>query len=137
MGETGGFGLKTYIEITGTMTVIVHLQDDSELPEFEKVLKEVTGHDAAGGYAEFIATGKFKANAFKTKMLWDASETTHAAVQAAFESTSPVSMKIENPDGSETISGEAFISKMSRESKQEDAYICTVEIQPTGEWTVA
>lgn len=136
MGTQGGMGLVCKITVSNTLTALVHLQTGSSLPEFEKILKDVTGHDAAGKYAKLIATGKRKANPFNVKLLWDASEATHAAVQAAFDSDDPVAMSVESPDGNEVLAGEAHINKIGRTSEQEDGYMANVQVSPTGQWTV-
>lgn len=135
MGTQGGFGLVVKISIAAVMTVVAHVLD-GELPEFEKILKEVTGHDATGGYAEFIATGKRKLNAFNLTLLWDKAQATHAAMITAFNSEDPVNMSVQDPDGAEVIAFSAHIQKLGRISTQEDGYQCKVAIQPTGQPTI-
>lgn len=135
MGTQGGFGLKVKITVSTVLTAIAHITD-AEFPEFEKILKEVTGHDATGGYAEFIATGKRKVNSFPVTLAWDSSASTHAAILAAFDSNDAVAMSIEDPAGDEVISFNAHIQKVGRISDQEDGYKCKVTIQPTGQPTI-
>lgn len=134
MGVSGGFGAVLKITVTAQLTAVVHVVD-FEFPEFEKVLAEITAHDSAGGYAEYVATGKKKLNEFKCKITWDKSESTHAAIQSAFDSLDPVAMEVSSPDGSENIHFDGLVSKMGRTSEQEDAYFCEVTIQPTGQPT--
>lgn len=127
----GGFGTVVKIMVTASLTAITYAQE-IEFPEFEKVLADITGHDAPGGYEEIIATGKRKMNAFNVKLTWDVGQVTHAAVLAAFNSDSAVSMSVEDPDGYEVITFSAHISKLGRVAEQEEGYVCNVEIKPTG-----
>lgn len=135
MATQGGFGLQIRISVSATLTAIVHIQE-ADMPEFEKVLAEVTAHDSAGGYAEYIATGKRKVNEFEMTLLWDKAAATHAAVLAAFNSDAPVNMSVSDPDGAETIAFAAHVYKMGRVSEQEEGYQCVVTIQPTGQPTI-
>ncbi len=127
----GGFGTKIKINVSGTMTAIVFAQD-IEFPEFEKILADITGHDAPDGYDEVIATGKRKMNAFKVKLTWDFTQVTHAAVTAAFNSDNAVQMSVEDPDSIEVLTFMAHVAKLGRVAEQEEGYICDVEIKPTG-----
>lgn len=134
MTRQGGFGAKIRIgEAPGD--VIVHVEE-FEFPELEKLLVEVTGHDSPGGWAEYIETGKRRANAFNLTITWDRTQSTHQAVLAAFEAEGPVPMSVADPDEIETIIFDAKISKMGRITDQEGAYQCEVEIQPTGPVTI-
>lgn len=135
MATQGGYGLTIKIQVSATLTTIVHVLE-ADMPEFEKVLAEVTAHDSAGGYAEHIATGKRKINEFEMTLLWDKAAATHAAVIAAFNSDSPVNMSVADPDGAETIAFSAHVYKMGRVSEQEEGYQCKVSIQPTGQPTI-
>ncbi len=136
MTSKGGFGLTVKIKITATMTTIVDVLD-GEIPEFEKFLAEMTPHNATGGYAKHVATGKRKMNEFKLTLGWDADEATHAAVLAAFDGSPAVDMAIISPDGTdEVIAFSAHISKIGRISPQEDGYKCDVTVQPSGSPTM-
>lgn len=130
----GGFGAVLKINVSG-LQAVTHVVD-YEFPEFEKILAEITAHDSPGGYAEFISSGKRKMNAFTCKLVWDISETTHAAVVAAFDSDDAVNMSCEDPNGYEVIAFAAQISKLGRVAEQEEGYVCEVEIQPTGVPTI-
>lgn len=136
MGFQGGFGVKTKIMVSAALTVIVGITG-AEFPEFEKVLVESTAHDASGGWATHVDTGKRKLNSFKVTMNWDKSAPTQAAIVTAFNSTSPVNMGVEAPDGSEVITFSAHIAKIGRQTDQEGMFSCEVEIQPTGAPTIA
>lgn len=131
----GGFGAVIKIAVSSVLTAIVHVED-FEFPEFEKVVAEITGHDSPGGYAEYIASGKRKINSFSCTLVWDISETTHAAVLAAFDSDDSVNMSVEDPDSDEVIAFAAIVSKVGRVTEQEEGYKCKVEIQPTGVPTI-
>ena len=135
MAIQGGFGLSAKIMVGTVLTAIVHIID-GEIPEFERDLAEVTAHDSTSGYAEWIATGKRKVNSFKLTLAWDDSSPTHLAMVTNFASATSVSMSIQDPAGNEIIAFSAFIQKMSRISKQDDAFTCEVTIQPTGVATI-
>lgn len=127
----GGFGTVVKINVTSTLTAVAYAQD-IEFPEFEKILADITGHDAPGGYEEIIATGKRKMNEFKLKLTWDVSQTTHAAMLAAFNSDDVVGMSVEDPDSTEVIGFDAHVQKLGRIAEQEEGYVCEVTIKPTG-----
>jgi predicted secreted protein len=131
MTRQGGFGTVVKITVTSSLVAVTHAQD-IEFPEFEKILADITGHDAPGGYEEIIATGKRKMNAFKLKLTWDTAEATHAAMVAAFNSDETVAMSVEDPDGDEVIAFDAHVAKLGRVAEQEEGYVCEVEIKPTG-----
>ena len=131
----GGFGLIVKITITATLTAIAELID-GEIPEFEKVLAEMTPHSATNGYATHVATGKRKMGEFKVTLGWDSDDSTHAAILAAFDSNDPVVMSVVTPGADETIQFSAHISKVGRIAAQEDGYKCDVTIQPTGAPTI-
>lgn len=132
----GGFGLSLKITVGTSLTAVTFLLE-GEIPEFERFVAEATPHNATGGWAKFVGTGKRKLNEFKVTLGWDSDETTHAAMVTAFDSDSSVNMSVISPDGTdETIAFAAFITKMGRISEQEDAYKCEVTIQPTGKPTI-
>ena len=62
----GGFGMTVKLHIgTATPWTTIASVLDGEFPEFEKLVVESTGHDAASGYATCVATGKKQLNPFK------------------------------------------------------------------------
>lgn len=136
MAPQGGFGVKLKISVTSTLTVIAGIKE-TDFPEFEKAMADVTGHDSTGGWAEHLPTGKRMANPFTCTVFWDESNNTHAAIKTAFDGEAPVNMSIEDPDGDEVIAFAAHITKMGRVSEQEDAFMCEIEIQPTGAVTIS
>lgn len=131
----GGFGLALKIMIGTTLTAIVGVED-APFPKFKKFISESTGHDAAGGYYTAVATGKRRLEPITVTLIWDKAQATHAAVVTALDSTDPVSMSIEDPDGDEVIAFSAHIEAISRISQQEQTYRAQVEIHPTGAPTI-
>jgi predicted secreted protein len=131
----GGFGLIVQIKISSTLTAIAQLLD-GEIPEFEKFIAEMTPHNASGGYAVQVATGKRKMNEFKVTLGWDSDDSTHAAILTAFASNDPVDMAVITPGTDESIAFSAHITKVGRVSPQEDGMKCDVSIQPTGAPTI-
>lgn len=136
MTTRGGFGLQIKMEITGVQTAIVDVVD-GDIPKFVKVLAEMTSHSATGGYAQHVATGKRRVEAFNFTVGWDKDETTHAAVKAAYDSDSAVNMQVITPGADETISGSAHVFEIGRISEQEDGFQAEIAIQPTGQWAAA
>jgi hypothetical protein len=131
----GGMGMALKIDVSSTLTAIAHVQEVDDL-ELEKFLDEMTGHDATGGYAEYVDTGKRKINPLTCTIGWDDSETTHTTIITAFDGTDPVDMSAEDPGSTEVIAFSAFIQKMGRMYKQEGGYRAKVTIQPSGPPTI-
>lgn len=136
MAGQGGFGVILKIDVSTTLTAVTHVLE-VEFPKFKKFLFESTAHDSPGGYAEWQATGKRAVEAFTCKLLWDKTDTTHAAMVTAFDSDAAVTCSVADPDGNETISFEAIVEELGRVAEQEDGYTCEVKIQPTGQPTIA
>jgi predicted secreted protein len=135
MSTTGGFGVQVQITTTG-LTAVANMTDVDAFA-MRKILADVTAHDSTAGYAEHIATGKREIDSFKCTLVWDVADTTHAAIVTAFDSDDPVAMAWIDPASSETISGNAHIAAISRIAQQDAAYTAEIEIQPTGQWTIA
>lgn len=136
MAGQGGFGVQLKIMVGTVLTAVANMID-VDYPELEKILSESTGHDSTAGYAEYIATGKYKANEFTCTLTWDSADATHAAIVTAFDAAAAVSMSIEDPDSVEVISGSAHIRVVTRISRQEEHFQAEVAIQPTGQWSIA
>ena len=136
-GTVGGFGLQVKITVGTSLTAIAHLLEGSELPKMKKFLAEATSHSATGGWATKVATGKRSLESFKVVLGWDSDDTTHAAIQTAFDSNSPVNMSVISPDSDETIAFSAHIEEIARLTGQEDAYTAEVMISPTGKPTIS
>lgn len=137
MTTEGGFGLLVKITVGTALTAIAQLLEGSEMPKFKKYIAEATPHNATGGWAVRIATGKRSLESFKVVLGWDSDEATHAAMQAAFDSDNAVNMSVVSPDGSdETIAFAAHIEEIARMLGQEDAYKAEVMITPTGKPTI-
>lgn len=134
MAKQGGFGLVVKIN-TGSLTAIANVVD-AEFPEQRQTLAEITAHDSTSGYREYMATGLRELASFKMTLIWDESETTHAAIVTAFGSDASVGMSIEDPAGAEVIAFDAFIEVIGRISKAEEAYQAEITVQPTGAPTI-
>jgi hypothetical protein len=135
MAKQGGFGLEVKIDVSGSQTAIVYMVD-GDMPVQMKELVDVLSHDSASGYREFLDTGVRELGEFPITVLWDDTQTTHAAVLTAFGSTSAVSMSVLDPAGQETIAFSAFVRQISRVAKIPDAYKATITIRPTGAPTI-
>lgn len=132
----GGFGLIVKIDIGGVLTAMAELLEGSELPKFKKFIAEATPHNATGGYAKRVATGKRSLESFKVVLGWDKDEATHAAIRTAFDSNDPVNMSVVSPGSDETIAFSAHIEEVGRMLGQEEVYTAEVMITPTGAPTV-
>ena len=137
MTVEGGYGLDVKITVGTTLTTFVSLLEGSEMPKFKKFIAEATPHNATGGWAVRVATGKRSLESFKVVLGWDTDEATHAAVQTAFDSDAAVNMSVVSPDGAdETIAFSAHIEEIGRMPAQEDIYKAEVMITPTGAPTI-
>jgi len=135
MTVQGGYGVVLKIMVSTVLTAVANLKD-IDFPKFTKFVAESTGHDATNGYYTAVATGKRRLEAFNATLGWDDSDTTHAAIVAAFDSDAAVSMSIEDPSGNEVIAFSAHIEAIGRIAKQEDEYVAEVTIHPTGSATI-
>lgn len=136
-GTEGGFGLQVKITVGTSLTALTYLLEGSEMPKFKAFIAEATPHSATGGWAKRVHTGKRSLEPFKVVLGWDSDESTHGAVQTAFDSDSSVNMSVISPDGSdETIAFSAFIEEISRMPAQEDVYKAEVMLTPTGKPTI-
>lgn len=131
----GGFGVKLKITVSAALTAVAHLLD-VDFPEFEKLMADATAHDSTDGWDEVIPTGRKNSSEFEATLLWNADDNTHKAILDAFNADSSMPMTIEDPAGVEVIGFDGFITKMGRESKQDDGYKCVVTIKPTGVITI-
>lgn len=136
MGQ-GAFGVSLKMQ-TGTATNQTAIADilEAEFPEQERFLADVTSHDSASGYAEYISTGLRALNAFTVTLLWDVDETTHAAIMTAFAAETATNFTIQDPDGDEIIAFAGFVQKVGRIVVMKDGYKAQITIQPTGAPTI-
>jgi len=135
MAVQGGYGVVLKIMVSTTLTAIANVLD-VDYPRLMKYIAESTAHDSTSGYYEAIATGKRRAEPFTARILWDDSETTHTAIITAFASEAAVSMSLNDPDSSETLTFSAHIEAIGRIAKQEGNYEAEVVIHPTGAVTI-
>lgn len=136
MTAQGGFGLTAQIDVSCVLTAIVDVLEGSELPKFKKFIADMTPHSSTNGWTVRVATGKRSLESFKLVLGWDSDAATHAAVQAAFDSDSPVDMTVASPGSDETIAFSAHIEEIARMTPQEDGYTAEVMVTPTGAPTI-
>jgi hypothetical protein len=138
MTMQGSTGVRLKITISSTLTAIVNLLDAPNFPEQVKFLADMTPHPTTGTttYTKMVDSGMRQLTSFTVTLGWDASDSTHAAVMAAFDGTDPVGMSIEDPAGGEVIGFDAFIEKVGRVSALKDGYKASVMITPTGSPTI-
>jgi hypothetical protein len=127
----GGFGTKMTIDVAGSLA-IAYAETIGDI-SMKKIIADMTGHDSPGGWQENIDTGKRSMDPFDMKLTWDpTNQTSHAALQTAFNSRLSYPVTWEDPLGLETIGFNAIISQLSRATPQENVLTCTVKITPTG-----
>lgn len=135
-GTIGGFGLTVKIQAGTNLQALTYLLE-GELPKFKAFIAEATPQNATGGWAKRVHSGKRSLESFKVTLGWDSDETTHAAVQTAFDANAAVNMSVTSPDGSdEVIAFSAFIEEIGRVTESEGAYKAEVMITPTGKPTI-
>jgi hypothetical protein len=136
MAAQGSFGIAVQIDVSSTPTALASVLD---LPEVSlmKYIAESTAHDSTDGFYEATDTGKRRIDPITVTLAWDTSETTHGAIVTAFNSETPVTFTVTDPDGDETISMEVHIERISRIFAQEDIYKATVTLHPTGAPTIS
>ncbi len=133
----GGFGFTVKLHIgTATPWTTIASVMDGEFPEQEALVAESTGHDATGGYATYVKTGKRQLNPFTLTLAWDQDDTGHAELVTAFGAETPIALQVQDPDGDELIAISAHVTKLGRESKQDGVLTCVVSFQPTGAPTI-
>lgn len=134
-GTIGGFGLQVKIQSGTNLTAITYMIA-GELPKFKKFIAEATPQSSTGGWAVRVATGKRSLESFKVTLGFDSDETTHAALQTAFDSESTVNMSVVSPGSDETIAFAAHIEEIGRIAEDEDYYKAEVMITPSGKPTI-
>jgi hypothetical protein len=138
MSEQGGAGVLMQIKIGGNFVALVHMQKVA-FPEQEKTLWESTAHDDVEDgkvWKRFLDTGLRSLNEFTATLVWDPKETSHAAIQAGFDSLDPVSVHMEAPNGNEAVEFDMHIKKLGRVTEMDQGFQCEVACQPTGGWTL-
>lgn len=137
MATQGSFGVVFKVMVSTTLTAVAHLLDVA-FPEQKKEIADVTEHPSTGvtGYRTKIDTGIRELTPFEVTLLWDDSEATHAAMVTAFDSTSALSMSIEDPAGNEVIAFSGFVDTVGRIAAMSDGYKARVSITPTGAPTI-
>ncbi len=136
MTVQGGFGTKVTIKVGTAHTVIAHAREISAF-ELEKELADITAHNAPGGYAQWLDTGRRSIGELTITLTWDKNEPTHAALLAAFDSKQPTEFTFADPNSDETITFDGLIKKIGRVGEQDNAFSAEVTIQPTGQPTIA
>jgi hypothetical protein len=136
MASQGAFGIDLKIMVATTLTTIANVESVT-FPKPDKVLAESTGHDSTAGYAEWIASGKRNLDEFSITVVWDSTDSTHAAIVTAFDADAAVSMSIEDPGAVEVISGSAHVKSVERKGDMESSFEADVVFQPTGQWSIA
>lgn len=136
MADQGGFGLDFQITVTATLTSVTNVVD-VKFPAPENVLAEKTAHDSAGGFQEFIASGKKTVSEIELELIWDVAEATHSELVTLEASGAENAMTIADPGAAETLAFNGIVKQIERMGEQEEAYKAKVVIQPTGQITIS
>ena len=129
--EQGGLGVKLKITVSAALTAVANVEE-VEFPELEKIMADITAHDSGGGWDETIPSGRFNSSEFEATLTWNADDSSHAAITAAFGSTVSMPMSIEDPAGVEVLAFNGFVTKMGRVAELDEAYRCKVTFKATG-----
>lgn len=136
MAQTGGFGCVCRIMVNGNLTAIADVVD-IQFPKQDRTLADVTAHDSPNGYAEYLPSGARQLGEMTLTLVWDDTQTTHAALISAFNSANPVTMDVRDPASNELITFSAFVKSIERKGEKDKAFTADVVIQPTGAPTIA
>lgn len=131
MAAQGGYGLTMTLDAAAVVGI-----READFPAIMKYIAESTAHDSSQGYYEATATGKRRVEPFQMTLIWDNSEASHAAVVTALGADSANAIVMGDPDGDESIAFSAHIERIGRQSRQEETYIATVDVHPTGPATI-
>ncbi len=131
MAKTSGYGAIFKVTISSVLTAIANVKEIG-FPDQMAETADVTTHDSASGYAEWIKTGLLRLGAFDLTLVWDPAAVTHIALLAALASTTPLVMTLTPRSLGEVISFSGFITKVARTSSTTGAYEAVVSVQPTG-----
>lgn len=126
----GGFG----VTLTIAGTAVYNLLKDVSFPEQERLVAEATPHNATGGYAVYVSTGKRKLNEFTVTLGWN--KASHTTLITNMGTVVPAAFTIASPNADETIAFNGFVTKVGRISEEEGAYTAEVTIQPSGVPTI-
>lgn len=129
--KSTGYGAVLKITIAATLTVIANVKDFT-FPQLAQDVVDVTTHDSAGGYSEWIKTGMTNFGSFKITLIWAPGLPTHAALSTALLSLVPVNMTLSSAGLGEVIAFPGLVLSINRKSDKKGAYEAEVEIQPAG-----
>lgn len=132
----GGFGLDFQMHDGTTGLVSVVKISDARFPRQSATIVDATTHDSPSGYYEAIHSGLRRLEPFDLVLNWDDTQATHARVLAVFAADVAVACSIADPDGDETISFNAFVESIERESPIDGKYTARVRVHPTGAPTI-
>ncbi len=142
MGATGGFGVTFQIgsgPLSGTPTYssIGQVKTWKGI-EIEAVMSDFTHHGSAGGYQEFVPSGRKNISPIELGIAYDKSIASHTDASGglyhALDNGSKLAYKITLPDAT-TWEFDAYVIKLTQASEQEEHIDLTVELQPTGQPT--
>lgn len=134
MSVEGGFGAKLKITVSAVLTVVANMED-VEFPTVEQVMTEITAHDSADGYQEFIPSGLVNTGEITGTITYDTANATHEALVALSTNKTVNAMQIESPTGSETVAFNGYVSAFNRLSPKDGAFRAQIKIRPTGVFT--
>jgi predicted secreted protein len=118
---------------SAVFATIPGVQDfDFPLGEAEEI--DVTSHDSAGNYDESV-TGIRVREAFTVPIVWDGTNTHHAALQTAHAGDTAITAKITTKD-TKTYTGSLLVKNIVLGCPVRGAFVANVTFKPTGQFTV-
>lgn len=135
MAVRGGFGAVWKISIATVLTTVANVEETA-FPTTENELTEITAHDSAGGYEEFVATGIKRSGEFTVTLTWDVAEPTHAELVALQVSGASNSMTLATPGASELLAFNGIVRNIERESPIGGALRAMVTVKVNGQISI-
>jgi len=127
--------LLQYESAEDTFTTIPGVKDFS-VPLGDTELIDVTSHDSAGGYAEFVA-GIKDPSEFSVPIVWDGTNTAHAALVTAHGAGTAVTFMVTGKESAaKTYTFDALVRNIEINWSIRGAQEATVTLKPTGAITV-
>lgn len=98
---------------------------------------DVTSHDSAGGYKEYVS-GLMDTSEISIPAVWDGSNTQHAALVAALQASTVLGYKITGKESTpKTYTFQANVKSIDLSWPVAGAQEATIVLKPTGAITVA
>lgn len=133
----GVFGLDWKITVSSVLTTVAKVEKVS-FPEIGLVIDEITSHDSAGGWPEFLAVGLKEVSMLEVEVIWNPADATHAELLTLSGTGAENAMTLADSDDGETFAFNALVPSISRmmdDSKK--GRRAKIKIRTTGQITIS